>query len=308
MYKNISLVVPTIPQDIDNFLNNIDYYFYRLPINNIVLICNIKDIQLNLTNPQIELIDESNLISYSTVKELLLHRHNSPEVERRVGWYFQQFLKMNFARICKDEYYLLWDSDTVPLKTISLFDKEEIPFLDCKKEYHKPYFDTLKKILPGYQKRIAKSFIAEHMLIKTSHMCELLDTIEANNSVPGNLFYEKIINAIALDHLPLSGFSEFETYGTYVHKKYPNDYSLRDWQSLRYGGMFFSKLDMKNNDIIEWLNSYYDAISFEKVHYLTGSNILKPLMRISKLGSPRLLDFFALMIRLKRKLFNRSTI
>ena len=40
---------------------------------------------------------------------------------------------MSYARICKNEYYLLWDSDTIPIKQIKLFDNER-PIFDIKDE------------------------------------------------------------------------------------------------------------------------------------------------------------------------------
>lgn len=305
MTKEISLVIPSVPSDINKFLSEIDNFRLRLPISNIYIICNLKDISITKSDSKINLIDEDSLIKYDLIKQLLLKRSSDPKIRKRVGWYLQQFLKMNFARICKDNYYLLWDSDTIPLKYIDLFDSEGKPYLDFKSEYHKPYFDTLYRILPGYQKIFSGSFISEHMLINSKHMRELLDLIEANTSVPGNVFYEKIINAISIKDISDSGFSEFETYGTYVYKNYLNEYHIRQWRSFRFGGLFFSISDINNKILCNWLSSYYDAISFEKGNYISSFGKLLVKNRFIRNYSPVVLDYIAYIIRAKRRIINR---
>lgn len=302
MTKNISLVIPTIPLDINNFLSCSDLFFSNLPINNIYLICDISSVSLSSDNPRIILIDESKVIKYPIIKDLLISRIEDSEIENRTGWYLQQFLKMEYARLCEDEYYLLWDSDTIPLKPIQLFDKNGKPYLDYKTEYNKPYFDTILRILPGYSKEFKGSFIAEHMLIKTSYMRELLDAIEANNTISGKYFYEKIINSISIKDIFYSGFSEFETYGTFVHKRYPNKYIYRKWKSLRYGGLFYHSTDLKKSYVIKWLSSYYDSISFEKGHYISHFHIIPSCKSIRHIFHPYVLDLLSIPIRIKRRL------
>ena len=58
----------------------------------------------------------------------------------RVGWYFQQLLKLGFASTsyCK-KYYLTWDSDTLPLSHLRFFENGK-PLFTSKKEFHQPYF------------------------------------------------------------------------------------------------------------------------------------------------------------------------
>lgn len=180
------------------------------------------------------------------------------------GWYYQQFLKMQYACMCEDAYYLAWDGDTIPCRRFSMFHEAlGVPYLDVKGEYHKEYFITLAKLLPGMRKCIEKSFISEHMLINCELMRQLLRDIEANVDIPGTAFWEKIIHAIDVDNLQANSFSEFETYGTYVALRHPNAYRLRNWHSFRYGGVFF-RLETISDDDYEWLGRDFFAISFEK--------------------------------------------
>ena len=74
------------------------------------------------------LIDENELLpglTFSTVADILMKY--CPNKRLNVGWYFQQFLKLGFARskYCKD-YYLSWDADTLPLAPITFFEDEHL--------------------------------------------------------------------------------------------------------------------------------------------------------------------------------------
>lgn len=59
-----------------------------------------------------------------------------------------------------------------------------------------------------------------------------------------------------------SGFSEFETYGTYVEKYYKGLYVYRDTNTIRNGKCLFKGLPYE--EVLEWLSKDYYAISFEK--------------------------------------------
>jgi len=214
-------------------------------------------------------IDENAILPFDAVHKVMTQALESllqgRELSRGItGWYYQQFLKMQYARICGDTYYLMWDGDTIPCGPFSMFhEKLGVPYLDVKNEYHREYFDTMSKLLPGMRKCIEKSFISEHMLINCDIMRKLLQDIEGNGEIKGSAFWEKIIYSIETDDLQSNSFSEFETYGTYVALKYPDVYRLRNWHSFRYGGAFYS-LDTISDSDYQWLGKDFFAISFEK--------------------------------------------
>jgi hypothetical protein len=214
-------------------------------------------------------VDENSVIPFDEVHGCMSRRlstiiGDNPLPRGITGWYYQQFLKMQYSSICKDEYYLAWDGDTVPCRKINMFSTEtDTPYLDLKYEYHPDYFDTMARILPGLKKAIEKSFISEHMLFRCDIMRKLIRDIESNESIPGNRFWEKIINAIAPEKIYDSAFSEFETYGTYVADRYLDAYKLRDWHSFRLGASFFDINNICERDF-KWLAVDFDAISFEK--------------------------------------------
>jgi hypothetical protein len=220
-------------------------------------------------------VDENSLIPFDEVNSCLANRLKEQlagrEMPRGVtGWYYQQFLKMQYSYVCRDDYYMVWDGDTIPCHKIGMFQEETgKPYLDLKHEYHPEYFITLSKLLPGFNKVIERSFISEHMLMRKDIMQGLIADIEANTEIEGSKFWEKIINSIPPEKICQSSFSEFETYGTYVAVKHPDVYALRDWHSFRLGSQFFSIETITDRDFT-WLGKDFDAISFEKNQQMIG--------------------------------------
>ena len=170
---------------------------------------------------------------------------------------------MAYCNICQDKFYLIWDSDTIPVKKVKMFKNNGKPFFDVKIEYNEPYFTTMKNIFPELGKKQSYSFISEHMVINAELMKKVINRITDNNNLIGNTWEEKIINIIDINYLPLSGFSEFETYGTFVKEYYKEIYSKRPWKSIRRGNLYFNPKLLTDNDIKK-ISRYYDSISFEK--------------------------------------------
>ena len=72
-------------------------------------------------------------------------------------------------------------------------------------------------------------------------------------------FWQNILNAIDLKDLSGSGFSEFETYGTYLLNHYINLFVERPLITLRSGYSTYKRI--LNMDDLKMLP--YDTISFE---------------------------------------------
>ena len=205
---------------------------------------------------------------------------------------------MSYSRICQKEYYLLWDSDTIPIKPIKMFEKRN-PIFDMQNDYYLPYFITLERIIPGL-KFSRFSYISEHMLIKTEYMRNLLDKIENNTFLPGKMFWEKILMSIDKEEIPKSGFSEFETYGTYVDNQFPKIYKHRMWHSRRDMTRFCDHIDNLNDNDLRWLSKDYSALTFEKWDKFTKYNlkfIINP--KIHKMCRPK--TFFKYYKRIFKK-------
>ena len=243
----------------------------NIPHGRLIFIGNAEVVRLaeESEDNRITAIDEDTILPFADV-HACMKRQMEPVLQGRelprgiTGWYYQQFLKWEYARQCKDEYYLVWDGDTIPCRPLSMFQEGSgKPYFDLKHEHHEAYFRTLERILPGMTKVIGRSFISEHMLINREICLQLMKDIEANDAIEGTRFWEKIIHAIDAQEIQDSAFSEFETYGTYVALKRSSAYMLRDWHSFRLGGEFFDPLTISERDFA-WLAKDFDAISFEK--------------------------------------------
>ena len=120
----------------------------------------------------------------------------------------------------------------------------------------------MNKLFPKLGKLYNYSFISEHMIINTEFMKSLINEINLNSNISGDIWYEKVINSINNKDLIFSGFSEFETYGTFVNKYYENYYIIRPWKSLRGFQLNYNYTKMSYKDI-KTIAKEYDAITFE---------------------------------------------
>ena len=210
-------------------------------------------------------LDENSIfpaMSFSAVREYLKKLGSIPE---NAGWYLQQFIKLSLAYICKDEYYLVWDADTIPLNYIPFFDKKGRPYFNLKREYFKAYYKPINNLF-GYTKKTAASFVSEHMLFNVEITKQMLQKIIDNKKYDGENFWQKILQASDL----LSGdlikkdqrfFSEFETYGTYTDYNCPKMYARRKLRTLRCGADLLGTNPDEN--LLQWAAKDFDTISFE---------------------------------------------
>lgn len=280
MNNKFSTLIITKPDDFNRLSNHYTRLLNSLPSEKIILISSnpvIKYIDDAGLSDSIDYIDESSILSFDDVHTVMT-KHMEPllmgdELPRgATGWYYQQFLKMLYAYHCPDEYYMVWDGDTIPCKPFSMFQEEShAPYLDLKNEYHEEYFVTLEKILPGMKKCIRQSFISEHMLFNVKMMKQLIEKIESNNAIEGKTFWEKIIYAIPPTKIANASFSEFETFGTFMCFTDPTLYKLREWHSFRLGAEFFDPDTICDRDF-EWLGKDFQAISFEKNQFVRDDN------------------------------------
>jgi hypothetical protein len=138
---------------------------------------------------------------------------------KRKGWYKQQFIKL-FQRVTSDDY-LVVDSDIYFNKQINIIQGGRPTFLFGKDQHHRPYFQFMKDLL-DLGREYNFSFINEVMYFKWSIIQDMLDRL----AVTKEGFFElavKEINKLK----DASGFSEYELYGNYVTKYFPDDYNYK---------------------------------------------------------------------------------
>lgn len=285
------IIVPIVIADVAILKKNLKYIRRNLKGGRKVIAIASLEVKkaLNVDEyPEIDFEDENSIfpgMNLENIGKILEERGCS---KKRAGWYFQQFLKLAYAYKCQGEYYLSWDSDTVPIQIIEMFENGK-PVFDMKTEYHLPYFDTIRKLFNDkVGKLLPRSFIAEHMLFCTEYVKAMINEIESNSALYGNAFWEKILWAIDEKAISFSGFSEFETYGSYVYKVYQDKYILREKESLRAGAWFLGY--EWSDEMLKWAAKDYAIISFEKntarhkwlfkIDNMIGNSVLRYFIRL----------------------------
>jgi len=208
-----------------------------------------------------EVITENDFIPGMTIGQLRgLKASGFPPM---AGWYFQQLLKLQFAFVePEDDFYLIWDADTVPLRPMRFFDSADRMLLTRASEYHAPYFETYRRLL-GAEARREFSFIAQHILVQKSVAREMLGAIERH--VPGDDCWAwKIMRALPADQ-GLQTFSEYETYGHYIKNHYPDRVRWISRQWLREPTFKFGR-SVPSSKELKALAEKYDYAAFERAY------------------------------------------
>ena len=248
--------------DFDVLQKNIPYIRANIPAERIFIVA--KEKPENTVFEGCEFLDESTILDGMTYKAVAEKISALGADTKHTGWYFQQFIKLGLSKRSKNQYYLVWDCDTIPLHPIDFFDAQKHPYFNLKREYKARYFTTIKKLL-GLKKKINESFISEHMMFDVNITKELLEKIEHAN-FNGKTFWEKILStSFSINSESERNFSEFETYATFVEYFYKKNYAKRKLNTLRYGAEFFGEVPLEKT--LLWCAKTLDTMSFEKYDY-----------------------------------------
>ncbi|HTA16696.1 MAG TPA: DUF6492 family protein [bacterium] len=224
-------------------------------------------------------IAEDGFIPGMTSADLRAIPGRGPAFPKMAGWYFQQFLKLQFAFFeQEDDHYLIWDADTVPLRPMEFFNASGRMLLTTAEEFHAPYFSTYERIL-GAEPNRAFSFIAQHMLVQKSVAREMLAAIGAH--VPGeDTWAWKIVRSLP-EGQELNLFSEYETYGHYVKNRYPGRVECvrRPWTR---GVLSPFGQALPSEKALEKLGKSYDYAAFERAYGGISGRIRAVLSRVWK--------------------------
>lgn len=179
----------------------------------------------------------------------------------RIGWYLQQFIKIAAAKELSlgedpDQVVLIWDADTVPLKALRFVDETGKVCYYSGTENHTPYFAFIKRAFP-WAKLQTFSFIAQCFPAKISWAHDFCSELESE----GRDWTESII--ANLDQSQRAGFSEYESLGTYIWSKYPDQVMLNSHPWERNGRSLLGDPSQLSNLELRGLAHYFDYISFE---------------------------------------------
>ena len=205
-----------------------------------------------VTDSRFSVVPES---IYTTRFEAALASAIEKHGSARFGWYIQQFIKIAaMASGNPDDYVLIWDADTIPVRKISFFSQDGKILFYTGSEHHKPYFKCIER-LTGLAKAIPESFIAQCLLGKAGWAAEFLDLVQDRF---GKDPFQAIIDATDLSEK--SGFSEYETLGTFFFSKYKDQIapSERKWERNGYSLLgscqnleaLYSRFLLRNADFV----------------------------------------------------------
>ena len=218
--------------------------------------------KLNKYN-KVEIINENEVINKSDFLKICDSNLKNKKGYRsfRKNWYYQQLIMLSY---CLDNNYfsnhnlIIWDADTIPLKKIKFFNKNNEPYLyGSRYEYHCPYFE-FNKILLGKKNRILNNscivqFVAINLEDRKDMRKFFIDFNKSHKIKNNKLFVSNaIIKALSLmdESLYISGedFAYPEFIGAFILNKYKRLNSdqkvIKFFRNYVDGYLnFFSKMD-----------------------------------------------------------------
>jgi len=130
----------------------------------------------------------------------------------RIGWIFQQFLKLYAPFVIPkiSSNVLILDADVIFTKPIAFMNKNGEPFFNISTEYHLPYFEHMKRVLPDLIKVNPKqSGVTHHMLFQKPILEDLFQLITTKHRL---IPWKALCRSIDLKQVKHSSLSEYEIY------------------------------------------------------------------------------------------------
>ena len=206
-------------------------------VNEVFVIAPKTDEMLSVCkNSNVNFINEVDSIGFSK---------NDFDIGNKVrnGWLYQQLLKLNGDKIASTQNFLVLDADHVLLKEHKFVNGNKFYFYSSN-EYHEPYFKAISKLFASkYHKIYKESFISDKMVFNKGVLSEMKEEIEGIHSKE---WWKAIIDSY--ERSSFCGFSEFETYGTYISNKHNDRVIMIDDGRLM---CFEKRIEKMTNDEIE---------------------------------------------------------
>lgn len=190
-------------------------------------------------------------IEYVLDDEIIQYDFDKFNVNVKKSWIKQQCMKL-FQEITIDDYFVI-DSDVYINKKLKIYQNNKPTFFLGRNQFHVPYFVYLKQIM-NLKREYNHSFINEMMLFKREVIEEMLKDFSGNRID----FMDRTSEILNGDNILMS---EFELYGNYTYKKYPELYNFEQKKTHLNG----KHTRWENNELELYLESYkskdYDILS-----------------------------------------------
>lgn len=167
----------------------------------------------------------------------------------RVGWYYQQLLKLyaSFVIPHLSPNLLIVDADAIFLRPVVFLDEFNCGLYTagggglCGIQYHRPYFDHAEKLIPGLEKVFPNySGIAHHMLFQKPVLDDLFNEVKTTH---GTELWKAFCQCVEIKEIHGSGASEYEIYFNFVFGR-TNQVSIRhlEWAEIPLNYLPFYRL------------------------------------------------------------------
>ena len=249
--KKIDVLIPAIEKDLGTLPYVIDAIRSKVkhPIGEILIVAPKRKKMLEFCSRKgCKFIDEDTVLPL-TKKKI----HYRSKTWDRSGWLFQQFLKLSGDTLCTSDYYLVIDADTVFIRPHRFTSGEKTVFY-CRNWSQNEYFKTYKKLM-GSKPSSSSSFVTHYMLFEKAKVAQLKRAIESKHHTN---WYSAILRS--MNKSKQFAFSEFETYGNFLHSTNPHQLVLKPAlnKSLNMSVTQISKSQIAH------LAKRYRSISFHK--------------------------------------------
>ena len=165
--KNLNICQVSLIGNIEIVKENLLNFnkFYQNNYHYIICPKNEKFIfKKKISNINCEIVDEDTIITFKRFKKIankyLKKKNYFKEIQSRLSWYYQQVLKLSFVLNFinkKKKPIIIWDADTIILKKILFFEKNNSINYGTTSEFHKAYYKTNEVILKNLPKYFLSS-------------------------------------------------------------------------------------------------------------------------------------------------------
>ena len=256
--------------------------FYRNNFHYIICPKNEKlFFKKKLKNKNCKIIDENKIITFKKFKKIA-NKHLKKvsyfkEIQIRLSWYYQQVLKLTFVINYINETkhsIVIWDADTIILKKILFFEKNNSINFGSTSEFHKAYYKTNAVLLNNLPRYFISS-LAQFISITPSEikfLIKKLSKFKKKSKSTGDWITDVIFKSIASAHQNYNGsmFSEYELIGqSNLLKNYKKQKLISGIREHLNG-----KLSIFQKKILIYLG--YSYVAYEHTHPNKNSlNMLK---------------------------------
>ena len=154
----------------------------------------------------------------------------------RSGWIYKMLCNLAADTVCKERYILVLDADTIFIRP-QIFVYRGRPLFNLSDEYHCPYFEANARLLE-LRPPLCRAFTTHYMLFDADVLRELRTAIATKSQLA---WYDAIVKAI--DTTELSGFSDYELYGSFYLRCTARPCILNYWSNISLTIDRYAELD-----------------------------------------------------------------